>query len=103
MIFSDVFYYNVLFVTFRTDLNHLTTLVDLNFLDVSGNKITEIGVFNALSSMSQLEKLVVYGNPVCSKPGFLSKVFAIQPSLLLIDDHNRQDYTQEGDISSISL
>lgn len=89
--------------------NHLTTGLDLlvkafpnlRKLQLGGNHIKTFAELEPLAMLTQLEQLGLDLNPVASLPDYREKLFALVPSLMVLDSRDRQGEEREaGDSDS---
>jgi len=72
-----------------SELKHLSVFADrLVSLKVANNKIDNFYDLNVLKDFKALENLDLEGNPISKKDGYSEKVWALLPSLKVLDNHD---------------
>lgn len=63
-------------------------------LAVDENQIQNINDFAYLHGSPELERIEIYGNPVCSIPDYRKKIFSLLPDLEIIDGEDVFGYQE---------
>ena len=68
------------------DIGALNTLTNLEYLDLTGNRISSPENMNSITHMRKLKQLKLSGNPITLRANFPACVWALNPSLCFIDE-----------------
>lgn len=70
---------------YRTNIDPLMSLLKLESLDLTGNRIRSLDQLHALKYLNRLRILKLAGNPICVKVEYPVEIFRLQPCLQEID------------------
>ncbi len=73
------------------DLSALEGLLELQMLHLDNNQLKDINVLHTLQKLKNLKVVTLKGNPVCDTIGYPYTVFNILPSVIKIDDIDRDN------------
>ncbi|KAH9526393.1 Acidic leucine-rich nuclear phosphoprotein 32 member [Dermatophagoides farinae] len=78
-------------------LNHLKGSVNLQYLNLCGNKFKDIETLEPLKELKKLEILDLFNCEVTEQPEYRKKVFDMLPELKFLDGYDRNDQEIEDD------
>lgn len=78
-------------------LNLLQGCTNLQYLNLSGNKIKDIDALEPLTKLTNLKNLDLFNNEVTSMDDYREKVFKLLENLQYLDGFNRQDEEAEDE------
>lgn len=86
---SDIVMFCPCFSRFRTTIQPLRLLSQLQYLNLKGNRISTIASIAVISSLQNLKQLFLSGNPIELSENYPNNVFELQPRLKSVDHWER--------------
>eukprot|EP01147_Barroeca_monosierra_P003814 gene3814-6324_t len=68
----------------------LAVCTNLRYIDLGGNKIRSLDVLAPLSSLPNLERIIVMNNPASDESDYREKVFQLLPNVTYVDSMDRE-------------